>query len=262
MSEVGVFAAAAAGLLSFLSPCVLPLIPGYLSFVSGYGLADIRSGTARSAVLKRTAAFVAGFTIVFVALGMLFSGASFLLGGLSRTITTVAGAIVVLLGLNLIFDFLTLLDLEARFHSRKAPVGYLGAVLVGVAFAAGWSPCVGPILASILLYASREGGAPRAAILLSAYSLGLALPFLAAALFFDRMSGLMAWFKRHARGVRIVTGILLVLLGASMVLGKLGALSGATARWGAALAGAAQGAPGFLRPIADIISRWLLFQGI
>jgi len=244
MSEVGVLAAAAAGLLSFLSPCVLPLIPGYLSFVSGYGLADIRSGAARFSVLKRTAAFVLGFTAVFVVLGLVFSGASLLLGGLARTIAVVAGAVVVLLGLNLIFDFIKALNMEARFHSTAAPKGYFGAFALGLAFAAGWSPCVGPILASILLYAAQNGSALRTVALLAAYSLGLAAPFLAAAVFFDRLGPLMAWFKRHAGGVRVASGLLLAALGASMIFGKLGAISSTAARWGNSLAEAAQASPG------------------
>jgi cytochrome c-type biogenesis protein len=232
MSGVGVLTALVAGLLSFLSPCVLPLIPAYLSLVSGYGLADIRSGSGRFQVLRRTIAFALGFTIVFSALGLLFSGASMLLGPLSRTITLVAGTLVIVLGFNLIFDFIKVLNLEARFHATKAPRGYMGAFLVGVAFAAGWSPCVGPILASILLFAAKEGNAQRAALLLAAYSIGLATPFLAASLFFDRLAPLMAWFKRHAIAVRIASGILLVALGIAMTLGRLGAVSSLAARSG------------------------------
>jgi cytochrome c-type biogenesis protein len=243
MSEVGVLAALLAGLLSFLSPCVLPLIPGYLSFVSGYGLAEIREGSGRFRILTRTLAFVLGFTLAFSAMGILFSGASILLGGLSRTITLIAGCLVILLGLNLVFDFIKVLDLEARFHAKGAPRGYPGAFLLGLAFAAGWSPCVGPMLASILLYASRGGGIPRAALLLGAYSAGLALPFFAAALFFDALRPLMDWFKRHARGVRLASGALLVALGAGMALGRLGAINSAAYGAGAALAQAAVDAP-------------------
>jgi len=243
MNGVGVVAAVGAGLLSFLSPCVLPLIPAYLSLVSGYGLSDIRSGSGRYLVLKRTLAFIVGFALVFTALGLLFSGAAMLLGGLSRKITLIAGILVIVLGINLIFDFIKVLDLEARFHAAKAPKGYAGAFLVGLAFAAGWSPCVGPILASILLFASREGNALRSIILLVAYSVGLALPFLAAALFFDRLTPLMAWFKRHARGVRVASGLLLVALGAFMALGRLSSISSLTARGGAALSAAIEGSP-------------------
>lgn len=264
MSGVGFLAAGGAGLLSFLSPCVLPLIPAYLSLVSGYGLSDIRSGTARNLVLKRTLAFVAGFAIVFTALGLLFSGASMLLGGLSRKITFFAGILVIILGVNLIFDFIKALDLEARFHSAKAPRGYAGAFFLGVAFAAGWSPCVGPILASILLFAAQGGDSLRATLLLLAYSAGLALPFLAAGLFFDRLTPLMAWFKRHARAVRIATGTLLVALGAFMAFGRLSYVAAFGARASEAIRTAIEVSPslvvlvsgGLWALIAATIASW------
>jgi cytochrome c-type biogenesis protein len=243
MSEVGVFAALLAGLLSFLSPCVLPLIPGYLSFISGYGLAEVREGSGRFRILTRTLAFALGFTLVFSAMGILFSGASILLGSLSRTVTLIAGCLVIVLGVNLLFDFIKVLDLEARFHVKRSPRGYAGAFLLGVAFAAGWTPCVGPILASILLYASSNGDVPKAALLLAAYSAGLALPFFAAGLFFDALGPLMDWFKRHARGVRLASGALLIALGAGMALGRLGAINSAAARAGAALSRASADRP-------------------
>jgi cytochrome c-type biogenesis protein len=247
MNGVGMLTASTAGLLSFLSPCILPLIPAYLSLVSGYGIADIRSGSSRSRVLLRTLAFTAGFTLVFTALGLLFSGASMLLGGISRIISLIAGILVVVLGINLIFDFIKVLDLEARFHLRKKPTGYLGAFLVGIAFAAGWSPCVGPILASILLFASKEGNTIRSALLLIAYSIGLAVPFLAAGVFFDRLSPLMNWFKRNAAKVRVASGLLLVALGGAMAFGRLSAISSFAARWGDALSRAIEASPGAMR---------------
>jgi cytochrome c-type biogenesis protein len=260
MNGVGILAAAAAGLLSFLSPCVLPLIPAYLSLVSGYGLSDIRSGSGRFRVLWRTVAFSAGFALVFTALGLLFSGASMLLGFLSRTIALIAGILVIVLGFNLVFDFIKVLDLEARFHAAKAPRGYAGAFLVGMAFAAGWSPCVGPILASILLFAAREGNAPRSALLLAAYSAGLAAPFLAAGLFFDRLAPLMTYFKRHAIGVRVASGLLLVLLGAFMALGRLGAVSSFATRLGSSLGSTAVAAPGAARIVAA--AAWILLAAL
>jgi cytochrome c-type biogenesis protein len=235
MKEIGLAAALLAGLLSFLSPCVLPLIPAYLSMVSGYAVEDIRSGSGRWRTLGRSLAFSAGFTLLFCALGLAFSGAALLLGGLSRAITIASGCLIALLGLNMIFDFIKLLDRElkpqlgkARGRSGKrgyAPRGYAGAFFLGLAFGAGWTPCVGPILASILLLASQEGNAARAGGLLAAYSAGLALPFLAAGLFLDRLTPIMTWLKRHGELVRITSGIILVALGAAMALGKLAVLS-------------------------------------
>jgi cytochrome c-type biogenesis protein len=256
VNGVGIFAALAAGLLSFLSPCVLPLIPAYLSLVSGYALSDIRLGSARNRVLKRTLTFVAGFAIVFTILGLLFSGASMLLGGLSRTIIVFAGILVIILGVNLIFDFIKALDLEARFHSTKAPRGYAGAFLLGIAFAAGWSPCVGPILASILLFAAQGGNALKSGLLLLAYSAGLALPFLAAGLFFDRLTPLMSWFKHHARGVRVASGVLLVALGSFMALGRLSFISALAARASGKLRAAIASSPASVNDVSG--SLWCL----
>lgn len=236
MRDVSVFVALGAGLLSFLSPCVLPLIPGYLSFVSGRGYADIKAGQGRGRVFYRTLFFVAGFTVVFVALGFLFSGGGMLTaGGASRTLSIVAGVVVTLFGLNMMFDFIKALNLEARFHVTDKPASAAGAFLVGMAFGAGWTPCIGPILASILILAARQGESLRAAGLLAVYSAGLALPFLLAGLFFDRLTPLMNWFKARGREVRIVSGLLLVALGLSMALGRLSALSALAVRAGLSL---------------------------
>ncbi len=256
MNAPSLAAALGAGLLSFLSPCVLPLIPAYLSFLSGYGLEDLKAGKHRGRVLVRSLAFSAGFALVFAILGLVFSGGAMLLGGAARTVSIVAGLVVVLLGLNLVFDFAKFLNLEARFHPAAAPAGAGGAFLAGLAFGAGWSPCVGPVLASILLLAAREGSFGASAALLGAYSLGLALPFVAAGLFLDRLTPLMAWFKKRARGVRIASGLLLVALGAAMALGRLSAISGAAARSGFALKEALAAAPAAVRAWSAAL--WLL----
>ncbi len=215
-----------AGLLSFLSPCVLPLIPGYLSFVGGAGLSELKSGQKRRGVFLRTLFFVLGFSTVFVGLGLLFSGGGMLLSAAySRKASIAAGIVIILFGLNTIFGFLRFLGMEARFHVKSKPVNSIGAFVVGMAFGSGWTPCIGPILASILFMASRAGGTAKAALLLGAYSAGLGLPFLAAGLFFEKLDPFWTWFKRHARAVKWVSGLLLVALGLSMALGKLAALN-------------------------------------
>lgn len=247
----GILLALGAGLLSFLSPCVLPLIPGYISFISGTGAAEAAAGPVpRRAVLARTAAFVLGFTTVFTVLGMIFGGGALFLGGASRNITTAAGIVIVLFGLNTIFDFLKFLNAEKRAHPTERPRGLGGAFLVGLAFGAGWTPCVGPILASILLFAGRSGNPWAAATLLALYSLGLALPFLAAGAFLDRMRPVLDWFKRRGREVRIVSGSLLVLLGLGMALGRMTDLNGALSRAGFALQSFAGSNPGGARAAA------------
>jgi len=248
MREVGILAAFGAGLLSFLSPCVLPLIPGYLSFISGSGLAEVREGRGRAKMLIKTLAFVLGFTLVFVTLGLLFAGGGAALGtggiglgasrgGMSpmRILTLVAGILIVILGLNLIFDFLKALAMERRLLPGTAPKGLLGAFLFGMAFAAGWTPCIGPILASILLVAAREANPAKSLLLLGAYSLGLALPFLLSGLFLDRLKPLFGFFKRNARRVRTVSGVLLVAIGLAMAMGRFAILSSYAARAGFAV---------------------------
>ena len=228
MTTPGILSALLAGLLSFISPCVLPLIPAYLSFISGSTASELRSGGSRRKVFMSSLAFSGGFTTAFTVLGIVFSGAARLVGSASVWLGTAGGLVVVILGLNVIFDFLRFLDRDSRLIARlsgsRTP-GSLGAFLLGLAFAAGWSPCIGPILASILLYAGREGKILSAAALLLAYSIGFALPFLASGLFFDRLKPLMALVSRNGRNVRIVSGIVLVALGAAMAAGSLGSLS-------------------------------------
>jgi len=233
MGSVSLFVALGAGVLSFLSPCVLPLIPGYLSFISGVGSQDIRSGSKRAGVFYRTLFFVAGFSAVFVALGLLFSGGGMLVAGRSnRLVSIIAGIIVTILGVNTMFDFIKFLNSDMRAHVTNKPTSALGSFVVGMAFGAGWTPCVGPILASILFMAARSGGAVQSVALLSAYSAGLAVPFIAAGLFFDRLAPLWTWFKKHGLAVRLVSGLLLVIIGLSMALGRLTALNAVTARMG------------------------------
>jgi len=232
-ANVSILMAFGAGLLSFLSPCVLPLIPGYLSFISGRSGQEIRSGEAKAGIFFRTLFFVAGFTAVFIGLGLLFSGGGMLFAGrATRMITSIAGGIIVLFGLNMIFDIVKVLNREVRAHVSAKPAGAAGSFVVGMAFGAGWTPCIGPILASILLVASRSGRAPEAVLLLGSYSAGLALPFLLAGLFFERMTPIMNWFKKRGREVRIASGLLLVILGLAMAFGRLTALNGMFVRWG------------------------------
>ena len=236
MIDVTIAVALGAGLLSFLSPCVLPLIPGYLSFISGAGSAEIHSGSRRAGVFYRTLFFVLGFSAVFVGLGLAFSGGGMLVAGRStRLVSILAGSIITLFGLNTIFNFVRLLNIEFKAHVSTKPTNAAGAFVVGMAFGAGWTPCIGPILASILFLAARSGGALKAVLLLSAYSAGLAIPFLAAGLFFERLSPVWAWFKKHGRAVRIVSGLLLIAIGLSMAFGRLTAINAVSSRMGIAI---------------------------
>jgi cytochrome c-type biogenesis protein len=213
-----------AGAASFLSPCVLPLLPGYLSFVSGVSVDRLHVDTRR--VLISTVAFVAGFTLIFVLLG---AGAGFVGDLLLRyrsTLQIVAGVLLVLLGIA-VTGLLPLdaLQRERRLLPFRTPRGPAGAFLAGLAFAVGWTPCVGPILASILTLAATSTAAGGAS-LLTVYSLGLGIPFLLSGLFFAKAMGAFSWVKRHFTTVKIVSGALLVAYGLLMITGQFTWLSG------------------------------------
>jgi len=163
----------AAGVLSFLSPCIVPLVPSYLSFIGGVAANEAgESAASRGVVVLRTALFVAGFTIVFVVLGVVFSGSGALFTSAGRVVNLVAGGVVVVLGLNVIFDFWKVLNIERRYHMSHRPSGHLGSILIGMAFGAGWTPCIGPILASVLLLAGSSGSVATGVLYLVAIPLG------------------------------------------------------------------------------------------
>lgn len=223
----------AAGILSFLSPCVLPLIPSYMSFIGGVSFNDLKeSNVPRRRVFFRTLFFVAGFSIVFIILGIVFSGSALLFSNASRIINLVAGLVVVALGLNIIFDFWKFLNFEKKFHMQKAPSGFVGSFLVGTAFGAGWSPCVGPILAGILFLAGQSGKVSEAAVLLSVYSLGLGLPFIIASLFFSTFIDQVNKLKKHLVTIRVISGIFLTAIGLLIAFGRLQAINRGLISWG------------------------------
>jgi len=220
--NLNVLIAFAAGVLSFLSPCILPLIPSYLSLVGGVSyeeLSEKKSGRLR--VFLRTLLFVLGFSIIFILLGVLFSGTGGFLTGASRILNIVAGSLVILLGLNFMFNFLKFLTVERRVHVTAKPAGAFGAVLLGMAFGAGWTPCVGPILASILFLAGSSGRVLQGSILLAFYSLGLGVPFLLAGLFFAQFLKQRDRLRAHFRTLRIASGAFLVFIGLLILLGRL-----------------------------------------
>lgn len=224
LSAASFVVAAAAGAASFLSPCVLPLLPGYLSFISGVSVDRLHADTRR--VVISTAAFVLGFSLVFVSLG---AGAGFVGDFLQtnrRPLQIVSGLFLVGLGVAVTgLVPVRALQRERRLLPFRPPRGLVGAGATGVAFALGWTPCVGPILASILTLAATGGGPLSGALLLLAYSLGLGVPFLLAGLFFVRTLGALTWVKRHFAVVKIVSGALLVVYGVLLVSGRFTWLS-------------------------------------
>jgi len=211
-----------AGLLSFLSPCILPLIPSYLSFIGGISFTELqRSRTMRFSIFLQTLFFVLGFSVVFIALGVLFSSTGGILGNAVQLVNIIAGSVVILLGFNFIFDFWKILNREKRVHIDRKPVGFLGSILLGMAFGGGWTPCVGPILASILILAGSSGNMLSGIFLLIAYSAGLGLPFLLAGLFFSQFARQMEKIKPHLNRIRIASGIFLIMIGILILLGRL-----------------------------------------
>lgn len=227
MNDVNLLVAFGAGGLSFLSPCVLPLIPSYLSFVSGMSLQEIREGGRGSArVMGNALAFVCGFSIAFVALGASASFLGRLLIAYQDAVRVVGGLFILLVGLYLTGLFkVAALDRYAQLNLSSKPAGYLGSVLVGLTFAVAWIPCVGPILGAILTLAGTSSEVQRGVLLLSAYAAGLALPFLLSALamnqFFKVSRAIGSWLP----AIHVCAGLLLVAVGVLLLTDTMTALN-------------------------------------
>lgn len=222
MTDVNIFVAFAAGILSFLSPCVLPLIPSYLSFVSGVSLDEMRSaqGVARARwrVVLNSLAFIAGFSLVFISLG---ASASFLGGlflGYRNAIRILGGVFVLLVGLYLVGAFkIAVLEQYLQFNLKDKPAGYLGSVLVGITFAVAWTPCVGPILGATLALASTAGEVSRGTLLLTSYASGLAVPFFLSAVAVNSFFQFSQRLRAYVQAIHAGGGILLVLVGILLI---------------------------------------------
>jgi cytochrome c-type biogenesis protein len=222
--NVTLLAAFGAGLLSFISPCVLPLIPGYLSYVSGLSLDDLKGaggeGTstvpsdARRRVAVASLAFILGFSLVFVSLGASASLIGQFLMSRLTILGKIAGAIIIVFGLHTMGVFrIEWLYQDKRVHTQRRPAGFVGATLVGIAFAFGWTPCIGPILAGILAIAAAQDTVGDGVRLLLAYSLGLGVPFFATALATNRFFSAFAKIRRYYHTIEVVSGVLLVIIG-------------------------------------------------
>ena len=231
MSNVSMGMAFIAGILSFVSPCVLPLVPAYLSFISGLSLEEIKGVEDRRRILFRVTvrviAFILGFSAIFIVLGATatFLG-QFLLSKLF-IISKIAAVVIILFGLHMTGLFrISFLDVEKRFQGGSRPVGPFGAFLVGMAFAFGWTPCIGPILAGILVLAGTHESLWQGIFLLSVYSLGLGIPFLLTGIGINYFFGAFNWIKRHFRAIEIASGSLLIIVGLLIFTNRFQMLAG------------------------------------
>ena len=225
-TDVSLIAAFAAGFLSFVSPCVLPLIPGYISFVSGVSVEEMRGDaaptTSRLQVFITSLAFVIGFSLVFIALGASATAIGKFLFAKLPLLSKIAGVILIIFGLHTMGVFrLAFLETEKRVHSQRKPAGPLGAMLVGVAFAFGWTPCIGPILGGILAIAGSRNSVAEGITLLAVYSLGLGIPFLLTSLAINQFFGAAKKIRRYYHAIELASGALLVLIGVLIMTGQL-----------------------------------------
>ena len=224
--NVSLVAAFAAGFLSFVSPCVLPLIPGYISFVSGVSLEEMRGdappATSRLQVFITSLAFVIGFSLVFIALGASATAIGKFMFAKLPLLSKIAGAVLIVFGLHTMGVFrLAFLETEKRVHAQRKPAGPFGAMLVGVAFAFGWTPCIGPILGGILAIAGSRNSVGEGITLLAVYSLGLGIPFLLTSLAINQFFGAAKRIRRYYHAIELISGGLLVGIGVLILTGQL-----------------------------------------
>lgn len=226
MEKVSLLTAFSAGFVSFIAPCVLPLVPGYISYITGLSFEEIEHHDRRTSayILKRALLFCLGFIIIFTLLGVLaaFFGAS-LAVTYRPILNKVAGILIILMGLYVSGIFkLTIFTRDYRFQFKKIPSGPFGPVIMGISFAIAWSPCVGPILAAILFYAGTLDTVGSGAWLLLVYSLGLSIPLVVTALFFSRVITAISWIKKHYQIIMAISGGFLILMGILMIMDKFG----------------------------------------
>jgi cytochrome c-type biogenesis protein len=224
-AALGLLVAFAAGVLSFLSPCVLPLVPSYIGFLTGMTLPEM--GGRRRVALIHALLFVLGFSLIFILLGASATALGRALNYYQVWLQRIGGILIILFGLFCLGAFqVGVLSRERRLHLERKPVGYLGSALVGMAFAAGWTPCIGPVLGGILGLAATSADVSKGMLLLGVYSAGLALPFLIAALALDSFLDWFQRFRRFLPWVMRISGLLLVFVGILLVTGEFTRLAG------------------------------------
>ncbi|MDR4495681.1 MAG: cytochrome c biogenesis protein CcdA [Nitrospirales bacterium] len=235
--QITLFAAFGAGLLSFLSPCVLPLVPSYISYITGLSLDQLREPSGRHrfrpAIIVNSLLFIGGFSLIFIAFGLSASLFGQWLFTYQDSFRKLGGGLIILFGLHVLGAFnWGFLSRERRFHFQTRPAGYLGSFLIGITFAVGWTPCVGPILTSILLYAGTTETSADGLTLLAFYSLGLGLPLLITALWLDRFLSHFLQMRRYVRPLSIMSGVILVAVGSLLYSNTFFLLTSYLERWG------------------------------
>lgn len=235
--QISLLAAFSAGLLSFVSPCVLPLVPSYISYITGLSVEQLTDASERnkfkSAIILNALLFIGGFSTVFIAFGASASFLGQLLITYQDHIRRIGGVMIIVFGLYLLGILnLNFLKVEHRYQFRNRPAGYLGSFLIGIAFAAGWTPCVGPVLGTILLYASTTDSLWSGVVLLACYSLGLALPLFLTALGVDRFLAYFKEVRAYLWGVSTVSGVLLIVVGVMIYANSLTMITSFLERYG------------------------------
>jgi cytochrome c-type biogenesis protein len=226
VDNVTTFAAFSAGLISFLSPCVLPLVPGYISMISGFSLDQLKTKENDTSlfriVLLNSIMFIVGFSITFILLGASASWIGQILAARMSLLRQLAGLVLIVFGIHLTSLFkINFLYRDKRFHNVEKPRGFLGALVLGLAFAFGWTPCIGPILAGILTIASTKENVTEGMFLLGVYSAGLGIPFLLTSVALNRFLSFYGRFKKHFHAVEVVSGALVIAIGLLIMTGSL-----------------------------------------
>lgn len=236
MQNVGILTAFVFGLLSFISPCVLPIVPGYISFISGVSLDEMKGvdqnkSTIRSIILN-SIFFIGGFTLIFILLGATATTLGKTFNEYYSLISKLAGVVIIVFGLHMAGVFrLSFLNYEKRFHVGQKKLGMFGSFVVGNAFAFGWTPCIGPVLAAILVLASQQDTVYKGIALLTSYSLGLGIPFFLTGLSINIFFTMFDKVKKYFHAIEIAGGVMLIVLGILIITDSLTILSGYFSRW-------------------------------
>jgi cytochrome c-type biogenesis protein len=226
MSDISFILAFSAGLVSFLSPCVLPLVPAYVSYLTGVSIKDMGAKNSKLTTLYKSLGFVVGFSIIFVIMGASITSLGKIFIKNQNIFRVISGLLIFLFGIHMtgLFKF-RFMSKETKFFTYKNSKGTLGSIFIGMAFAAGWTPCVGPILSSILLYASSMDTVQQGILLLTFYSLGLAVPFILTALAVETLSKKIRNLTKYLKVISIISGILMIIMGILIFTNKVGILS-------------------------------------